>query len=926
MKKESVDSNDRLTKLFNHSDMGIMLLDKNVNVIYWSTSTKHILGWETSNKDQEKLQNLVRQCDQAMLADIIQEVIANPGIPKTCILEFKHLDAHYVCLECTFTDLFHDEDIASIVCNFRNITAQKKIELELIRQKTAIDNLLETMVDGFFMLDENLCYTYVNEKIQTILGKSEESLIGKHIWTVFPEAVGSVTYHAIVTSFREQKYICNEDFFAPLQLWQENRVYPSSGGISMFIRDITKQKKEEGRLKLLESVIINTTDAILITEAEPFDHPGPKIIYINKAFTDMTGYTPEDVEGKTPRILQGPKTDKQELARMRNAMNKWETCDITVVNYKKNGEEFWIHLTITPVANESGWFTHWISVDRDVTERLRLEQELKQMFDLAPDVICVVGIDGYFKKINPALCSLLEYTEDELLRRPIVKIIHPEEQTKVMTQLDISNKGTSAFYFENRCITKTGKIKWLAWTSTPATDTGLVFTVAKDITEKKELEDLLHKATNLAGIGGWDIDVLKHTVFWSAMTKQIHEVEPDYQPDIETGILFYKDQEEQTAITKHIEQSIINRVSFDVEMRIITAKHNVKWVRVIGEPEFIGQKCIRMRGSFQDIDSRKRAELLAAQTLRERNAILESIGDAFFAVDGKWMVTYWNKVAEIVLYKSKDEMLGQHLWEIFSDSVQSDSYKQYHQAIATQRPVHFEDYYGPLKKWYEISAYPSGDGLSVYFKDVTERKQNENLLKDSEKRYSELFQFSPIPKWVYDQKTLAFLDVNNAAIAHYGYTREEFLSMKLKDIRPETEEAVLDKILKLNRKKKGSIKQGTFTHQTKTGKLISVEIQSSPIIYKGRKAKVIVANDITARLDYIKAIEEQNAKLREISWIQSHVVRAPLARIMGLVELISGGQLEVEENVQMLKYLTDSATELDRAIEEITKKTAVEKL
>ena len=813
MKKETIISDVRLTKLIYSSNIGITLLDEELNVIYRSPSTQRILGWDLENRERKKLEDLVHPADQIILVKLLTEVSSNPGIPKSCNLQVKHFDGHYVWLECTFTDLFQDEDIGALVCNFRDITKQKNDELEI--------------------------------------------------------------------------------------------------------------KEEQQRLKLLESVITNTNDAILITDSAPFKDAGPKIIYVNAAFTRMTGYTSAEVIGKTPRILQGPNTDKKELIRIREAIDKWETCEITVINYKKNGEEFWIHLTITPVADETGSITHWISVDRDVTERIKLEQELKQIFELAPDVICTVGIDGYFKKINPAMYRLLEYTEEELLAKPIVKIIHPDEQVRVMTQLEVSNKGTSAFYFENRCITKTGKIKWLAWTSTPATEDGLIFTVAKDITEKKELEDLLHKATNLAGIGGWDLDLVNKTLYWSDITKQIHEVEPDYEPNFESGILFYKDKQEQIAITDHIKISIRDCISFDVEMQIITAKGNIRWVRVIGEPEFIDRTCIRMRGSFQDIDGRKRAEILAQETLEERNLILESIGDAFFAVDKDWVVTYWNKMAETVLHQSKDEMLGKPLWTVFSDAVDSESFKKYHVAINTQKPVHFEDYYEPLKQWYEISAYPSNDGLSVYFKDVTERKLNDGLLKDSERRYSDLFQFSPSPKWVYDQETLAFLDVNDAAVKQYGYTREEFLRMTIKDIRSQADVAILDVVLKLNRQRQDFIKQGTFSHQTKDGKSRKVDIQSSPITYKGRPAKVIIANDITERLDYIKAIEEQNAKLREISWIQSHVVRAPLARIMGLVELIAIGKLEPEDNVKMLQYLTDSANELDHVIEEITKKTAV---
>ncbi len=151
-------------------------------------------------------------------------------------------------------------------------------------------------------------------------------------------------------------------------------------------QDITSRKEREEQLKLLESVIVHANDAILITEAEPIDDPGPRIIYVNEAFTKMTGYSAAEVIGKSPRMLQGPKSDRSQLNKLKKAMQKWESCEITTINYKKNGEEFWINFSISPVANEKGWFTHWISIERDVTEQKKAAETIrstKERYDLA---------------------------------------------------------------------------------------------------------------------------------------------------------------------------------------------------------------------------------------------------------------------------------------------------------------------------------------------------------------------------------------------------------------------------------------------------------------------------------------------------------------------------------------------------------------
>lgn len=134
----------------------------------------------------------------------------------------------------------------------------------------------------------------------------------------------------------------------------------------------------------IENCLNNLNDAILITEAEPINEPGPRILWANKIFYQSTGFEPSDVIGNTPRILQGPLTDKSVLKTLRTALENWEVCRVEVLNYKKDGSTFWSEFEVTPVANEAGWYTHWISVQRDITERKKTEKKLEKiaLYDL----------------------------------------------------------------------------------------------------------------------------------------------------------------------------------------------------------------------------------------------------------------------------------------------------------------------------------------------------------------------------------------------------------------------------------------------------------------------------------------------------------------------------------------------------------------
>jgi PAS domain S-box-containing protein len=142
---------------------------------------------------------------------------------------------------------------------------------------------------------------------------------------------------------------------------------------------------------------------------------------------------------------------------------------------------------------------------------------------------------------------------------------------------------------------------------------------------------------------------------------------------------------------------------------------------------------------LRDVTERKRAEEALRESNRRIVRILESITDAFFALDREWRFTYLNGQAEHVLQRTREELLGNNLWDEFPETADSTFYEKYHEAVATGNSVHFEEFYAPLNTWVEVHAYPSEDGLSVYFENITERRRAEEALRESEERYRKLF-------------------------------------------------------------------------------------------------------------------------------------------------------------------------------------------
>lgn len=213
--------------------------------------------------------------------------------------------------------------------------------------------------------------------------------------------------------------------------------------------------------------------------------------------------------------------------------------------------------------------------------------------------------------------------------------------------------------------------------------------------------------------------------------------------------------------------------------------------------------------------------------------------------------------------------------------------------------------------------------ISVYKSIVyaMERRVYAATLHASEQRYLDLFQLCPLPMWLFDVETRRFLDVNRAAVRHYGWTREEFLSMTILDIRPPEEHIHLEQALRGVHGKREWHNLDPFVHWTKDGRRIMCDIQSSLLTIEGREARLVVSTDVTANLAYLDAIQRQNEQLRAIAWMQSHAVRGPLTSLMSVVALIEEGLVETAELPYLCLQISTSAHRLDDVIRGIVEQT-----
>jgi PAS domain S-box-containing protein len=221
------------------------LLNEKFETIYRSPSAKAILGWSDEDRKSLTTSDVTHPDDRVIQKKLMKDMLMNPGKPIHIMFRSLHKEGHYVWIEGIGVNRLDDPNVKAIVINMHDITEQKKSEDSIKENEEKYRLLIERISDGFIALDKDYRYTFVNKKIGEMTGKDPLFLIGKKVWEVFPEAVGSETYNAFLQAFEEQRYISNIDYYEQLNLWQENHIYPSPNGLSIFIRDISERKRAE---------------------------------------------------------------------------------------------------------------------------------------------------------------------------------------------------------------------------------------------------------------------------------------------------------------------------------------------------------------------------------------------------------------------------------------------------------------------------------------------------------------------------------------------------------------------------------------------------------------------------------------------------------------------------------------------------------
>lgn len=438
-------------------------------------------------------------------------------------------------------------------------------------------------------------------------------------------------------------------------------------------------------------------------------------------------------------------------------------------------------------------------------KRKILQDELNQWFNTLPDIISVAGMDGYFKRINPAATEILGYSNEELISTPWINFVHPNDRSITVAEAERLNNGYKTYKFQNRYITKAGKIVWLDWTSAPDAERDILYAVAKDITREKNLQELLDSIAVLAKIGGWEYDFVNQSTYGSSNFEELYGGEIPLGNGIQDFAALFC-EEDQDNVLKNLNEAITAGAQIDFEARLVTKNNDLHWVRVIGKAEFARSRCTRLYGSVQDIHKKMQTELslrMSYQTLSDYKKALDQSANIILTDADGYIIEVNDQTCKLSGF-SREELIGQH-------------------TRINKSGEHSEEFYQNM--WKEIT--------------------NGNIWRG---------------------------DLHNKRKDGSSYW--------------------VDTIIIPMKNEKGEIHQ-----------------------------YLAIRNDITEKRKQLEAIQKQNEKLKEIAWTQSHIVRAPLARLLGLIQLTIHEQNQSLE--ELLKYrdlIKASAEELDEVVRKIVER------
>lgn len=351
---------------------------------------------------------------------------------------------------------------------------------------------------------------------------------------------------------------------------------------------------------------------------------------------------------------------------------------------------------------------------------------LQALLDFSPDVICSLDKEGHFIDVSAAAKTLWGYDPEELRGRHFIEFVLEEDRQRTLQAAEGVLQGVVSSDFENCFRCKDGSIRRNIWSASWNPRDEMVYCIARDGSERykarqkaAQYEARLYEAYKLAGIGWWELNLPENELSVSDELYQIYGISRVQYPVFTTDVFLSLVHPDDLA---HVQESLqaVQEVPYhQYDHRIVKPSGEVIYViHYTHTVKDESGRVVKIHGTTKDISQRKGYEAALRRSQQKLEDIVESLGDGFYALDRAWTITYWNGRAERVTGKKREEVLGKNFWDVYPKAKMLRFYEEFDKALATNRPVHFEEFSPSLQAWMDVSAYPSQEGLSIYIKEI----------------------------------------------------------------------------------------------------------------------------------------------------------------------------------------------------------------